>query len=169
MWQRLGGNRNSGTTRPMRYELVKGRPSRLQDDFVAIDDRRSVDQVFLRLRRQFCQQSPNSESAFGKATVIREMGMLDPDRLYFYLKPLNRDGWLFERTGSGWLVSKAEKIVGQNTFVRSHEPWDRVTLYEAKKGTTTAPRLTSDRLGTELVSFAVYEQKLRSTIVQELI
>ena len=159
------GHNNS----PSNYQLVKERPSRLQDDFVLVEDRRTLDQIFLRLRGQFCDPSVRRTKSLGKKTIIKETGKLDPDRLYFYLKPLNQSGWLFERSGSGWLVSRAEKIVGQNTFMRSHEPWDRVTVFDGKSGKLNAPRITSDRLGAELVSFAVYEEKLRSTITEEIV
>ncbi len=148
--------------------LIKQRPARLQDDFVMVDDDAMLDQVFLRLRRQFCYPANSGTQVLPRRAMLREMGRIEPDRLYFFLKPLNERGFLFERAGSGWLVSKAEKIVGRDTFIRSGEPWDRVTLYQGRDGQVSGPRISSERLGVNFVSFAVYEQKLRQVFEQEL-
>jgi len=147
--------------------LVKPRPFRLEDAYVPLNDFSIADGLFLRLRRYLFRQtdllhaSRDGQKVLGR--ILRESGRTAGDRPYFYLQPLNEQGWLFERSGSGWVISRAHKIVRNDNFLRSNEAWDIVTVYQPKDGQGT-PRVSSQRLGAQLVSFAVYEEKLNETL-----
>ena len=164
LWQRLyrhilfakaGRGQQTAST-----PLMKSRPTSLSMNYILMDDQGRVDELFLRMRRYLYQSTEQLAHRDPKRVmVLREAGRVAPNRPYFYLKSLNQRGWLFERSGSGWVVSRAEKIVSQDTFIRSHEAWDTVNIFTAADG-ESLPRVSSPRLGAELVSFAVYEEML---------
>ena len=139
-------------------DLIKSRPGSLTLSYEPLQDEGAADRMFLRLRRflyrQIAMGARNTE-----LPVLREAGKINPGRAYFYLQPLNQEGWLFERSGTGWSICQAHKIQGSGTFMRSYDTWDIVTLHQPKQGGGTH-RVSSQRLGADLVSFAVYEQKL---------
>jgi hypothetical protein len=91
--------------------------------------------------------------------MFREAGRLAPNRAYFYLKPQNQQGWLFERSGAGWVVTPADKIVAQDLFLRGTETLDHVALYLAKDR-PGVPRVKSRAAGEDLLALAVYEGRL---------
>ena len=99
------------------------------------------------------------ERKFRGTTVFREMGKLHPGRPYFFVKPQNQKGLLFERSGAGWLVTPAEKIVARDLFLREESPTDSVLLYMARDQ-ATMPRVKSRAVGEDLLAFSYYEQKL---------
>lgn len=168
---RTGGTAHNTTKRVLAPEraLVKPRPQpiKIEDAYEALDDGDAADELFLRLRRFLYNASEdinqNEEHAIRRPKVLREAGRVHPKRAYFFLQPLNEKGWLFERSGNGWVVSKAQKIVREQNFLREQEPWDVVTLYKNRDGQGT-PRISSQRLGVELVSFSFYEQKLNDAL-----
>ncbi len=135
--------------------LVKSRPSSLFDRYevLTLDD--LGDEVFHKLRREMFQRIDGEKNQ----TIFREYGKIAPGRPYFYLKPPGGKGLLFERSGSGWVLTFAEKIVAQDLFVREQTPLDQVVLYMAKDQ-ALLPRVMSTREGDELVAFKVYEQHL---------
>lgn len=147
--------------------IVKSRPITLEEAYEVMDDQVAIDALFLRLRRLVFKNTDREfvgvQAIQHGPKFIREAGKVAKDRPYFFLQPLNQEGWLFERTTSGWLVSKAQKIVKSDTFLRSHEPWDVVNLYRPKDGKGTT-RVSSQRLGQDLISFAVYENKLNESL-----
>ena len=102
---------------------------------------------------------PRTGRSFAAPGFVRESGKLAPGRPYFFLKPLNSRGWLFERSGRGWVVTPAEKIVDRDLFLRDEEPFDIVTLYLARDS-AVFPRVKAKSFGGALLSFAVYEQRL---------
>jgi hypothetical protein len=162
--------------------ILKARPATLEQRYRILHDSEVVDEVFFRLRRhlygavdhhderrrsQLKVAPPRSLGATTAAmplkAVFRETGRLAPDRSYFYLKPAGETGLLFERSGAGWVISKAEKIIGQNLFLREGDALDQVSLYFATDRPAT-PRVMSRRLGGDLLPLAVYEQKLRQNL-----
>lgn len=179
--------RSSELARP----AVRPRPLSLEDRYRPMVETRDLDDIFLRLRQNLygaaddlvAMHEPLRQSRRGPVqrrdlspaatavnrqagpakVILREAGRLGGQRAYFYLKPLNETGWLFERSGAGWVVSRAEKIVGRDTFLRQGEPWDIVSLHEAVDGQGTI-RVNSRRVGAELVPFSVYETKLNEAI-----
>jgi hypothetical protein len=150
-------------------KLVKPRPqpTRIEDAYEALDDGDTADELFLRLRRFLYKASDEAnqqqDSPVAPPKILREAGRVYPERPYFFLQPLNDKGWLFERSGNGWVVSKAQKIVKDQNFLREQDPWDVVTLYRNRDGQGT-PRISSQKLGAELVSFSFYEQKLNEVL-----
>lgn len=159
-----------------RRRLVVDRPATLEQRYELIERDDLLDEVFRRLQRQVYttldRRTAGVQERLRGPAVLREAGRLavsdrsgsaDPRhgqaRPYFYLKPQNRPGWLFERSGSGWTLSQAEKIVAQNLFLRQGPALDVVTLHLARDR-LAYPRVRSALFGNDLLSFAVYEQKL---------
>lgn len=140
--------------------LMKSTPQRLSLNYRVMTDSARIDNLFFRLREDFYQLIEKDRRKHGGLTsFVREAGRLPPDRPYFYLKPLNQPGWLFERSGQGWTISRAEKIVGKNTFVRTQDTWDQVILHESDSG-AALPRVSSPQFGAEMVSFGIYQEQL---------
>lgn len=146
------------TRRRERVALIKSRPATLEERYQLLEHRGLGDEVFQRLKRRVIEAS-EAQQLRGGAAILVEAGKLNPGRAYFYLKPLGRQGWLFERSGAGWIVSRAEKIVAQDLFLREGEPIDAVSLFMAadQKG---YPRVRSTNLSGDLLSLAVYEQRM---------
>ena len=146
-----------------RTAVVKSRPLSLEDRYRPLADTNNLDEMFLRMRERLYgaadELSAGERGSRRPRVVLREAGRIGPKRPYFFLKPMSEIGWLFERSGNGWVVSRAEKIVGKDTFLRRGEPWDIVTLHEATSGSNTI-RVTSQRIGGALIPFSVYESKL---------
>lgn len=142
-----------------RVDLMKKRPLHLATrEYVPLESERDVLAYFDRLKARLVQSSQKrrpGESPFFRA----ETGMLPGKRRYFYLAPWNEAGWLFEQSPSGWVVSQAEKIVAQNTFLRRYEAWDIVTLHAPNDGASLI-RVSSRRFGDELLSFPLYEEAM---------
>lgn len=155
--------------------IVQSRPATLEQRYRILHDGELADEVFLRLRRnlydaldvidrqKLTRVSSKRVGVAAQKQVFREAGRIAPDRSYFYLKPAGETGLLFERSGAGWVICKAEKIIGQNLFLREGEPVDTVTLYFAYDR-PALPRVMSKRLGSDLLPLAVYEQKLRQSL-----
>ncbi|MEZ4743688.1 MAG: hypothetical protein R3B45_14800 [Bdellovibrionota bacterium] len=119
------------------------------------------DLYFKRLKKTIYRQLDSIRSSRPDGVVdtpfmFRESGELEGKRYYFFLKPLGEPGWLFERAGYGWIISRCEKIYAQDTFVRRSTAWDAVTLYSSIAG-NAPPRVASMRAQNEIISFPVYE------------
>lgn len=152
--------------RRKRVELVKARPTTLEQRYQLLDHTELADEVFSRLKRRVVDAIETKDKGDGGtkgpqavATGLIEAGRLAPGRPYFFFKPLSKKGWLFERSGAGWVVSRAEKIVAQDLFLRDGDPIDSVSLYLAsdQRG---YPRVRSAVMGGDLLSLAVYEQRV---------
>jgi hypothetical protein len=139
-----------------RQSLVKSRPQSLEQRYELLDHDELADEIFLRLKARIFDATP-------QAGYLREAGRIAPGRPYFYLKPLGAKGFLFERSGKGWVVTPAEKIVGRDLFLRDPEPLDVVSLFLAKDR-VAFPRVKSARGGDALLAFSVYEQRLLNQI-----
>jgi hypothetical protein len=138
--------------------LVKQRPASLEQRYEVLREDEIADEAFRRLQRHVFGLL-DARQADGGTTVFRESGRLGPKRLYFYVKPAGCQGFLVERSGGGWLVTGAEKIVARDLFLREEAPLDRATLFVAR-GTAALPRVKAATAGDSLLAFAVYEQRL---------
>ena len=100
-----------------------------------------------------------------RAIFICESGWVDPGRRYFYLKPFGSPGWLFERSGAGWVVSRSEKIVSRDLFLRRGSPWDVVTLFKRPGGQRL--RVASNLTQEEIIPFSQYERMMVKAVLGE--
>lgn len=161
----LSANLNKGNSKPQtspfsrpferRYELSK--------------EWEREEMAFINLRNAIFKEldSKRKLRAYGNLdnpAMFRESGKLGDNRRYFYLKAPGESGWLFERAGNGWVISRSEKIIGQNTFLRGSEVWDIVNLYAAKDGEEAPLRVSSHRTNGEIISMTVYRQKLFNSL-----
>ncbi|MFK7823136.1 MAG: hypothetical protein AB8G05_03205 [Oligoflexales bacterium] len=131
--------------------------------YILAEDEADVDRVFDRLR-SYCyarfletRETASDESLPEAPSLFWESGKLEPGRSYFYLKKHNEIGWLFERSGYGWVISRCEKIVGQSLFMRREEAWDLVNLYKLD-GPFEHYRVASEKTGGQLISFLLYRK-----------
>lgn len=108
--------------------------------------------------------SHKSHNTNNQKRFFCESGWIDINRRYFYLKPLDQQGWLFERSGFGWVVSRSEKIVLDDLFLRKSDPLDIVTLFLMRG--MTRPRVASRLINEEVVSFSHYEELLIKYLAQ---
>jgi hypothetical protein len=151
--------------KPSRVEVPlvaqTSKPATLEQRYEPIDYPPLSDEVFVRLKKRIYQELDRYARQPASRAVFRESGKLSTGRPYFYLKPAGEIGWLFERNGSGWLVSPAEKDAVRDLFVREREVFDHAELYLAKDR-ATMPRVKAPGLGSGegLLSLPVYEQKL---------
>lgn len=156
-----------------RKAIVAARPVHLPQDYQMSLDQRYVDEVFGRLRENIFRTLDEATvvSAHGQPGIFREFGTTGGKTPYFYLKPLNEKGWLFERSGSGWVITRSEKIVGEDLFLRGVAAWEVANLFSVqpsgqavkfsgKGGQGPVPRVMSRALGKELLSLPVYQHKL---------
>ncbi len=144
------------TVRP----LVKNRPASLEQRYRLIEDSAFGDEIFQRLQnRLFTMANQGMTDIRGSKIVYKERGKINPDRPYFYLKPSGTSGLLFERSGPGWIVSRAEKIIDRDLFLRAGEILEHANIFLADDR-TPLPRIKSDQMSNELLAYAVYEQKL---------
>lgn len=131
--------------------------------YLLMDDPREVDAAFSRLRNycyaQFLavRQDEPRWGLLPRPGLFWEAGRLAPGRPYFFLQQPNERGWLFERSGLGWLVSRCEKNVAHNLFLRQGEPCDSVVLYKNRENPGRF-RVASQRNPESLLSYLVYER-----------
>lgn len=98
-----------------------------------------------------------------------ERGRIEPGRRYFYLKAQNQQGWLFERSGAGWVIARCEKIHDRDLFLRSYEAWDIVSIFSQgdPRGFLSKWRVNSSHFGGGLLVPSVYESKLIDAISED--
>jgi hypothetical protein len=143
-----------------RSSLVKSRPASLEQRYRLVEDEDFGNEVFGRLQqRLFMLANQGLSDRTGQKIVYKERGRMAPGRPYFFLKPHGSSGLLFERSGPGWVVSRAEKIVDRDLFLRDGPVLEHANVFLAADR-SPLPRIKSDSLGNELLAFAVYEQKL---------
>jgi hypothetical protein len=154
--------------RPVKREPVKSRPAGLADSYALVEDEEILEGVFHRLKAAIWSEIDEARAKlFAQGVmnppVLREHGRVSNERQYFYLKPPRDTGWLFERSGTGWVISRADKVVEENLFIRRGEPWDFVAVFGSKNGPPVGShnvRLSSPKLRADLLSFNVYQKKL---------
>jgi hypothetical protein len=151
--------------------LIKSRPSALADDYALLHDDDLLDEVFHRLKMGIYSELDDRRAkrlAEGQIppAILREHGRVSASRHYFYVKHPLETGWLFERSGAGWIISRADKIVEENMFVRRGEPWDITAVFEAstRNGGASNVRVSSPKLRGDLLSFNIYLRKLLESI-----
>lgn len=153
--------------------IVKSRPLHFEERYIVSQDSRQADMIFTQLRNGLFEDcdmaSEKARRNAGGKMIYREQGKTSEGRPFLFFKPFSDYGWLLERSGAGWRLSRAEKIVSQQMFLRSHsDPWDVVLLYEDPKG-EGSPRVKSQRFGGTLMSPQVYERRMRESFMAELI
>lgn len=162
------------TVLPGSYQ--KASPQSLQIPKVDYDrtihDPQVVDDYFEQLRDVILNgiQIPRASGLNGMLEapkVFVEKGYLAPRRMYFYLQPKNSQGWLFERSGHGWIISRCRKIVEKDLFLRTAEPWDKVTLM-APHLFSSSCRIQSIQTEDVPLSFPVYQQQMVDAVCDTL-
>lgn len=153
--------------------IVQQRPAHFEDRYIVSESKQMVDDAFLSLRRSLfddCDaQTALARRQQGGRMIFREQGKTSEGRPFMFFKPFNDFGWLIERSGAGWRISRAEKIVSQQIFLRGNgDPWDIVLLYADPKG-EGAIRVKSQKFGNTLMSLPVYEQRMRTAFGIELL
>lgn len=154
-------------------ELVHDRPAHLEDRYGVLEDKKQLDVIFANFREKLFEDAEALSAAArrgqGGKTIFREAGKTSDGRAYIFFKPLSDYGWLIERSGAGWRISRAEKIISQQMFLRSNsDPWDVAVLFSDPKHSGTI-RVNSQRFGQTLMSMAVYEQRMRESFEVELL
>ena len=152
--------------------LVKDRPIHFEERYAVAENARVIDEAFGGLRRKLfgeCEAiSSEARQNDSGRIILREQGTTSEGRQFLFFKPFSDFGWLIERSGAGWRVSRAEKIISQQMFLRSHaDPWDVVLMYQDPKG-EGIQRVKSHRFGNTLMSLAVYEQRMSAAFSAEL-
>jgi hypothetical protein len=147
--------------------LVKSSSRTLSESYSRNLDKPELDAVFMRMRRNLWRAVQIVESTKGKALATRETGKLASGQPYFYLKPFGYQGWLFERSDSGWVICRAEKIHTADTFIRSEFAWDIANCLTDEAYEAT-PRINSSRFELRLVSLSLYEEKIINSVLDEL-
>jgi hypothetical protein len=126
-----------------------------------------VDTAFEALRGSlfaFLDQQRNLNGGDSSGpSVYREFGRINGGRRYFYVKGFNELGWLFERLGLGWTLSRAEKIADRSLFVRHGDSFDVVSVLEAP-GISERFRLRSERWNIDHLSLEAYSRKCAKSI-----
>ena len=117
---------------------------------------------FGRLRELFVLEFGPAPFELGNSRYLIESGMLDSDRPYVYLQPLNQRGFLFERASTGWVIGRADKIVASDTFVRMGEAWDVVNVVNQLEA--AMPKVVSRRFEDQSMPFSEYRRRLLEAV-----
>lgn len=133
---------------------MKKRPVSVEMRYTQLAESAVCDEFFQRLKRTVYQSLDD-----GVLTAHREAGTLASGRPYFYVKPFNQAGLLFERSGSGWVVARAEKLTASDTFMREASVLDNASVF-LPTDPTRLPRVRSPMGGQELISVTLYEVRL---------
>jgi hypothetical protein len=149
--------------------VMKSRQQTLEMRYQILEDQQQVETIFKRLAvplLELCDTISSSARVNGGGRVIlRELGTTDDRRSYVFMKPMSEYGWLMERSGAGWRTSRAEKIIGDSVFMRSHQdPWDVVTVWKDPQGEGLT-RVRSQRFGGDLLSMPEYWRRLSESYV----
>lgn len=146
------------------------------NNYDLIDDEWEADESFEDLKDHVYQQYlyyRGEEDYYGflpKAEIFWEAGKVQPGRPYFFVKRKNERGILCERSGLGWIFTFAERIVSQDMFLRSEEPWDMVVVYkkhEEKKGKKPRFRYHSLFSGGEIITPTLYHSLISRVVFNE--
>jgi hypothetical protein len=129
-------------------------------EWVPAEDTERVRAAFVRLRDLFYNWNQKSKPLPGKPPrLMWESGNITGHRPYFFLQPWSEMGYLFEMTQRGWVVSRAEKIINLDRFMRQLSAWDHVVLYESREMPDTL-RIRSEHWGEDFVSLPLYEDAM---------
>lgn len=135
--------------------------------FEPVDNGELSEQLLIRLRRRIYQSLDHK-----KIYCHREFGRLATGRAYFFLQPFNAAGFLFESSQTGWIVTRASKIVHEETFIRNGERMEQATLLLPQAGTfgdePVFPRVASSLFQQNNMAFSLYEMKLIQKLQDEI-
>lgn len=123
----------------------------------------AADTWFARLRDLAVMEFGSAPFERNSQGYLLETGMLESERPYLFLQPLNHPGFLFERGGTGWVVARADKIVAKDTFMRAGELWDVVNVV-ASPVPGGMPKVSSHRFKEQLMPFSEYRRRLVEAI-----
>ena len=126
----------------------------------------ALDRCFEDLRLSLLEEWGRHEKFNASMPLFIEKGRIADGRAYFYIKPKDLSGWLFERSGRGWTVSRCEKIGSQDLFLRKGETIDIVAVEEDSP--REFPRVSSSMLGWDPVSLRVYKQYMAREVEASL-
>ena len=148
-------------------ELVVPRPPHFatrEYELLDEDDDR-IDMLFTRLKAEIVRRSQGTEPRrFGSPPPWRvefgRIAMGRTEREYCFVQQWSEQGWLIERTPIGWMVAPADKNAITDSFLRTNMAWDHVSVYVPKDDLDGLLRLKSSRLGSELISYPVYEDSI---------
>ena len=133
--------------------------------YVVVDEKTDVISVFERLRGFIVNGFDGLDPLWDSSKCRLEVGRLGASRPFIYLAPWHTQGWLFECGSHGWVIARAEKIVAKDTFVRSSQAWEAVTLFKAQgESVEDSLRISSSRHDGQLLSFPIYESELRASL-----
>jgi hypothetical protein len=140
--------------------LVQDSPPNLFAAYAPTESDTELNASFEALRQAIYGEL--DRGAAGRGTIVfREHGKLATEsqnvRPYFFVQAQGEDGWLFERSGSGWIISRAAKIASQELFIR-RAPVDIVAVYRHPERDVT--RVVSPLFGEALLPQLVYQEKL---------
>jgi hypothetical protein len=129
-------------------------------EWLPIEDTQRVRESFIHLRDVFYLWNLKSKPGPGQPPrLMWESGNITGHRPYFFIQPWNEMGYLFEMTQRGWVISRAEKIISLDRFMRQLSAWDHVVLYESGELDGTI-RVRSDQWGEDHVSLPLYEDAM---------
>lgn len=123
------------------------------------------DEYFLKLKTTIFEKCKRISHQNEQSPLFYESGHVGPGRKYFYLKPKNNPGWLFEQSATGWVVSRSEKLVGQDLFLRRGSAFDIVSLYKPRSLLKRVRVFTSLKGQEELMSFSHYCTLIYKTLL----
>jgi hypothetical protein len=126
----------------------------------------ALDRCFEELRLSLLEEWRRPTQINERVPLFIEKGHIGDGRAYFYIKPKDLSGWLFERSGKGWTVSRCEKIGAQDLFLRKGETVDVVAVDETSP--REFPRVSSSILGWDPVSLRVYKQYMAREVEASL-
>lgn len=142
---------------------LRSHPLRLDQkrvEWTPVEDTQRVREAFTHLRDLFYLWNQKSKSAPGQPPKLMwESGNITGHRPYFFLQPWNEMGYLFEMTQRGWVISRAEKIINLDRFMRQLNAWDHVVLYESSELPDTL-RVRAEQWGDDFVSLSLYEDAM---------
>ena len=140
-------------------------------EYQMAEDQTDINEAFATLKTHIYDHTKGEKVDYARnpqlPAMFWEAGKLSPGRPYFFVKPQNRRGWLIERSGNGWAISRSEKILDRDLFLRDYDPWDIVTVYEHEAG--TGVKVSSIRRGGELLGVTAYQRMLTDAIMKDAV
>jgi len=129
-------------------------------EWLPVEDTQKVRESFVHLRDAFYLWNLKTKTGPGQPPrLMWESGNVTGHRPYFFLQPWNEIGYLFEMTQRGWVISRAEKIVSLDRFMRQLSAWDHAVLYESGELQGTL-RVKCEQWGEDFVSLPLYEDAM---------
>lgn len=151
--------------------LMKSRPIAWEPmTYVLVEDKKAVDRMFQRFCDVVTKELQKARpSRIGETPKFRmETGTLVGERRYIFVQPWNETGWLVEQAPSGWVIARAEKRLGTETFMRSGEAIDAVNLY-ANERDPSMIKVSSHLAGDEDVSWPLYERQITDWLKEAIL